>query len=390
MKTHLIATTDDLAAFCARQKSAGYVTVDTEFMRERTYWPQLCLAQVAGPEEAAAIDTLAPDLNLGPLLELMAAPKVLKVFHAARQDLEIFHKLMAGNLPEPLFDTQVAGMVCGFGEAAAYETLVSKLAKKQVDKSSRFTDWSRRPLSDKQLAYAISDVTHLRIVYDKLRAELEKSGRGEWLDEEMATLTDPATYRMDPAESWKRLKPRSASARMLAVLQEVAAWREREAQRIDIPRQRVLRDEAVMEIASHPPRNAADLSQIRGVSRGWADSRAGRELIDVVARAIAIPDDKLPDRIKAPPPMYVPPAVGDMLRVLLRLRCDESGVATKLVASSAELDLIAAGRGEDTRALNGWRAGIFGDDARRLMRGELGLGLEGQKLTLFERPKKGA
>src|SRR5947207_3111376 len=238
----LITTTDDLAAFCKPLAHAEFVAVDTEFMRERTYWPKLCLAQVAGPDEAAAIDALAEGIDLSPLDELMANKKVLKVFHAARQDLEIFYLRMT-KVPAPLFDTQVAAMVCGHGEAASYESLATKLAKARIDKSSRFTDWARRPLSERQITYALSDVTHLRVVYEKLRRQLEKSGRLPWIAEEMAVLNDPGTYRADPELAWRRLKPRGASPRLLGILKEVAAWRERTAQRIDIPRQRLLRDE---------------------------------------------------------------------------------------------------------------------------------------------------
>ena len=271
---NLITTTDDLAAFCKPLANAEFIAVDTEFMRERTYWPKLCLAQVAGPEEAAAIDALAEGIDLSPLDELMANPKVLKVFHAARQDLEIFY-LRMNKVPTPLFDTQVAAMVCGHGEAASYETLATKLAKARIDKSSRFTDWSRRPLSERQITYALSDVTHLRVVYEKLRSQLEKSGRLSWIAEEMSVLNDPATYRADPELAWRRLKPRGASPRLLGVLKEVAAWRERTAQRIDIPRQRLLRDEQLLEIASHSPKTIEELALTRGLGRGFAEGWQG-------------------------------------------------------------------------------------------------------------------
>src|SRR5260221_7991556 len=259
----LITTTEELAAFCEALAGTEFIAVDTEFMRERTYWPKLCLAQVAGPEDAAAIDALAEGIDVAPIDELMANAKVLKVFHAARQDLEIFY-LRMNKVPQPLFDTQIAAMVCGHGEAASYESLATKLAKAKIDKSSRFTDWSRRPLSERQITYALSDVTYLRMVYEKLKRELEKSGRISWIAEEMAVLNDPAIYRADPEQAWRRLKPRGASPRLLGTLREVAAWRERTAQRIDIPRQRLLRDEQLLEIATPAPKGIEDLAATPG------------------------------------------------------------------------------------------------------------------------------
>src|ERR1700733_13639175 len=275
---NLITDSAALAKFCERQKGADYIAIDTEFMRERTYWPILCLVQVAGPEEAAAIDALAPGIDLSPLLAVMADPEMLKLFHAARQDLEIFFHL-SGAVPKPLFDTQIAAMVCGFGDSASYETLVRKLAKADIDKSARFTDWSRRPLSKRQLEYALADVTYLRLVYELLSKELVKTGRARWVEEEEATLTDPATYRLDPSEAWRRLKPRGGNKRFFQVLAGVAAWREREAQTRDVPRNRVLKDEALLEIASHPPPDAEHLGQIRALPNGYANSRAGKALM---------------------------------------------------------------------------------------------------------------
>ena len=293
----LITTTDDLAAFCKPLAATEFIAVDTEFMRERTYWPKLCLAQVAGPDDAAAIDALAEGIDLAPLDELMANAKVLKVFHAARQDLEIFY-LRMNKVPQPLFDTQIAAMVCGHGEAASYESLATKLAKAKIDKSSRFTDWSRRPLSERQISYALSDVTHLRVVYEKLRRQLEKSGRLSWITEEVAVLNDPATYRADPEQAWRRLKPRGASPRLLGTLKEVAAWRERTAQRIDIPRQRLLRDEQLLEIASHAPKTTEDLAMTRGLGRGFAEGWQGREIMEAIERARTMPDAEVPTRDK--------------------------------------------------------------------------------------------
>src|SRR5712692_10644635 len=266
----LIDTTDALAAFCHRQAQARYITVDTEFIRDKTYFPQLCLIQVAGPDGAAALDPLAPGMDLAPLFELMAASTVLKVFHAARQDIEIFVN-MAGAVPAPLFDTQVAAMVCGFGDSVSYETLAGKLAGARIDKSSRFTDWANRPLTERQVEYALADVTHLRRAYEKLRANLERSGRGPWLDEEMEMLTDPAIYRLEPEEAWRRFKPRSGNRRFLAVLRELAAWRESAAQQRDLPRSRIVRDESILEIAAHAPSTVAELSRSRGLGKGLVE-----------------------------------------------------------------------------------------------------------------------
>jgi ribonuclease D len=380
----LITKTDELAAFCKPLGEAEFVTVDTEFMRERTYWPKLCLAQVAGPDDAAAIDALAEGIDLAPLDELMANPKVLKVFHAARQDLEIFY-LRMNKVPAPLFDTQVAAMVCGHGEAASYESLATKLAKARIDKSSRFTDWSRRPLSERQITYALSDVTHLRVVYEKLRRQLEKSGRLPWIAEEMAVLNDPGTYRADPELAWRRLRPRGASPRLLGTLKEVAAWRERTAQRIDIPRQRLLRDEQLLEIASHAPKTIEELAVTRGLGRGFAEGWQGRELLEAIEKARKQPDTELPTRDKPPEQLRASGAVVDLLRTLLRLKAEQAGVAARLVASADELDRLAAGK-RDVHALSGWRKEIFGDDAVALVEGRLALALQGDQAKLISVP----
>jgi len=378
---NLITTTDDLAAFCKPLANAEFIAVDTEFMRERTYWPKLCLAQVAGPEDAAAIDALAEGIDLSPLDELMANPKVLKVFHAARQDLEIFY-LRMNKVPAPLFDTQVAAMVCGHGEAASYESLATRLAKAKIDKSSRFTDWSRRPLSERQITYALSDVTHLRVVYEKLQRQLEKSDRFSWIAEEMAVLNEPATYRADPELAWRRLKPRGASPRLLGVLKEVAAWRERTAQRIDIPRQRLLRDEQLLEIASHSPKTIEELALTRGLGRGFAEGWQGREIMEAIERARNLPESELPTRDRHPGQIRAPGAVVDLLRTLLRLKADEAGVAARLVANADELDRLAAGK-RDAPVLRGWRNEIFGKDAVDLIEGRLALALDGEHAKLL-------
>lgn len=379
----LITTSADLAAFIDRQKGADYVTVDTEFMREKTYWPQLCLVQVAGPKEAAAIDPLAPGMDLGPLFALLDDPGVLKVFHAARQDVEIFFHL-TGRIPTPLFDTQVAAMVCGFGDSVGYETLITKLTNARIDKSSRFTDWAARPLTDRQLQYALSDVVHLRPAYEKLARKLAKTGRQAWLGEEMGILTDPDTYRLEPTDAWKRLKVRTEKPRFLAILKEVAAWREREAQRKDLPRQRVLRDEALMEIAAHAPSSVDDLARTRGLGEGLARGRYGTEILAAIQAAQAIPDRELPRPDPRPemPPGLTP--IVELLRVLLKMVCDENEVASRLVANAADLEAIAADDNAAVPALSGWRRELFGDAALRLKHGHLALAISDKRVKLVD------
>lgn len=377
-----IADTATLADFCRRAATSPFVTVDTEFMRERTYWAQLCLVQVATGEEAAAIDALAPGLDLSPLLGLLDDPHILKVFHAARQDLEIFHRL-TGRVPAPLFDTQVAAMVCGFGDAVSYETLAGQLAGARIDKSARFTDWAQRPLSNRQIAYALADVTHLRRAYGALAKRLTQTGRASWLQEEMATLLDPATYRMDPEFAWQRLKPRSGKPRLVAVLKEVAAWREREAQRRDIPRNRVLRDETVMDIAGHAPTSADELARMRGLSKGFAEGRMGEDVLEAVRRGLAMPEFEIP---VVPQPADLPRSIGpivELLKVLLKMKCDEHDVAQKLVATTADLERVAASDQADVPALHGWRREVFGNAALALKHGELALTLRNKQIVLL-------
>jgi ribonuclease D len=381
-----ITTTEELASFCAPLATVDYVTVDTEFMRETTYWPKVCLIQLAGPDEARVIDPLAEGLSLEPLLELLRNRNVLKVFHAARQDLEIFYKLM-GEVPAPLFDSQVAAMVCGFGDQVSYEQLVSKLAGAQVDKSSRFTDWARRPLTEKQVVYALGDVTHLRKVYEKLNAKLVKTGRADWLNEEMALLADPATYETPPENSWRRLKPRTAKGEYLAVLQAAAAWREVEARARDIPRQRIIRDETMMEIAAHPPKSADDLERMRGLSKGFAEGKMGQGLLAAITAKLASPKDTWPVLEREPDlPRGIGPLV-ELLKVLLKLKCDDHDVAQKLLANSSDLDRIAADDNANVPALQGWRRELFGEDALRLKRGEIALAAQGHKIKLVELKK---
>ncbi|MFC3676931.1 ribonuclease D [Ferrovibrio xuzhouensis] len=378
-----ITTTDALSRFCESLAAVPYVTVDTEFMRETTYWPKVCLIQIAGPDEARVIDPLADGLSMEPLFTLLRNRSVLKVFHAARQDLEIFTKLM-GEVPAPLFDTQVAAMVCGFGDQVSYEQLAAKLAGAQIDKSSRFTDWARRPLSEKQVTYALSDVTHLRKAYEKLAARLEKSGRAHWLDAEMAILADPATYELPPENAWKRLKPRTTKPEYLAVLQAAAAWREVEARNRDIPRQRIIRDETLMEIAAHPPKAAEDLERMRGLSKGFAEGKMGAGLLAAIAAKLAGPKDGWPVVEREPElPRGIGPLV-ELLKVLLKMKCDEHDVAQKLVASSADLDRIAADDKAEVPAMEGWRRELFGNDALRLKHGELALAANGSKIKLVE------
>lgn len=377
----LITTTDALEAFCQSLAGAEYITVDTEFLREKTYWPQLCLVQIGGPDGSVAIDPLAEGIDLAPLYAVMSDTSILKVFHAARQDVEIFWHL-SGSIPHPLFDTQVAAMVCGFGESVGYETLVTKLAGARIDKSSRFTDWSHRPLTERQLTYALSDVIHLRPAYEKLKRRLARTGRSHWLEEEMAILTDPRTYQVDPDSSWLRLKVRTNKPRFMAVLKELAAWREREAQRRDMPRSRVLRDEALLEIAAHAPTNVEDLARTRGMGRGFAEGRQGADVLAAVQAGLDIPDRDLPkiEPREEPPPGLQP--IVELLRVLLKMKCDENNVAAKLVASSADLEAMAADDSADVAPLQGWRRELFGNDALALKHGKIALAVIDRRVRI--------
>ena len=379
----MITDTPTLAAFCERIAKSRFVTVDTEFMRERTYWPKLCVVQLGGDDEAAAVDALSADIDLTPVFDLMADTSVLKVFHAARQDLEIFYHLN-GRLPEPVFDTQIAAMVCGFGDAAGYETLVNKLARTRLDKTARFTDWTARPLTDRQISYALADVTHLRKVYEKLQRKLKHNGRSGWLAEEIETLISDDTYAQPPEESFRRIKTRSNDPRFLGVLREVAAWREREAQRLDVPRNHVLRDEALIEIAHHTPLTPVDLGRTRGLSRRLAEGPGGAGIIEAVGRGKAIPDKDLPEPVRHP---VLPGGLGpvtDLLKVLLKMKCEETGAAQKLVASVKDLELIAAfGEDADVPVLRGWRREVFGDDALKLRNGQNALIIKNRKLKVI-------
>lgn len=379
-----LTTTQELADFCAAAAAHPYVTVDTEFLRERTYYSRLCLVQLAYPGEgegsAVLVDPLADGLSLEPLYALFRNPEVVKVFHAARQDLEIFW-FNAGLFPEPLFDTQVAAMVCGFGEQAGYETLVRKICKQGVDKTSRFTDWSRRPLTEAQKSYALADVTHLRRIYEYLSAELDKTGRAHWVAEELRTLTDPATYVVRPEEAWRRVKTRTNSARFLAVVRELARFREAYAQDNDVPRSRVFKDDALTELASTKPRTHADLGGARLLLREARRGPIAEGILSAVKRGVECPPDELPEVDRSRDRLQVNPALADLLRVLLKSKTESAGVAAKLIAPSADLDLIAAGQ-RDVAALSGWRFEVFGEDALRLCDGKIALAARGQTVRV--------
>jgi len=368
----VITRSDELADACTQLGRAPFVAVDTEFMREQTFWPKLCLIQMASNGTEVLVDSLAPGIDLTPFFDLMTNERVLKVFHSARQDVEIIHHL-AGAIPHPIFDTQVAAMVCGFGEAVSYSMLVKRLLNRNLDKTSRFTDWSRRPLSERQLTYALGDVTHLRDLYPKLSAQLDRSERASWLNEEMAVLTDPATYELHPEQAWKRLKMRIKTPKALAVLMELAAWREREAQTQDVPRSRILKDEALYDIASQTPRTPEDLGSLRTLHNGFARSARGRAVLDAVTRGLERDPQTVPPIQRGEPMPPEAQAVVDLLRVLLKATAGRHGVAPKLIATSDELEEIARAGDIDVPVLRGWRRKLFGDDALALKRGELAL-----------------
>ncbi len=379
----LIDTNPELAAACERLSHHGYVTVDTEFLRETTFWPRLCVIQMASLDEAIAIDALAPDIDLGPFFKLMTNPAVVKVFHSARQDIEIIWHL-GEVIPAPLFDTQVAAMVCGFGDQVSYEQLAGSLAAAKIDKSSRFTDWSRRPLSDAQIDYAIADVTHLRTIYEKLITKLEKNNRLGWLDEEMAILSSPETYRQEPERAWERLKTRVRKPRDLAVLMEVAAWREREAQMRDVPRSRVLKDDTIGDIALAAPRTVEELGRLRTIPQGFERSRTGADILAAVERALLRDPSTLPpvDRDR---PNGNTGAIVQLLKVLLQSTAENRGVASKIIATVDDLEAIAQNDEADVASLRGWRRELFGDHALALKHGRLSLGIEKGRVVAVSR-----
>ena len=380
----MITTTEALAAFCARLAKHDYVTVDTEFLRETTYWPELCLIQMAGPEDEGIVDPMAKGIDLAPFFELMGNPSVIKVFHAARQDIEIVVKL--GDLvPHPLFDTQVAAMVCGFGESISYDQLVSRITGAHIDKSSRFTDWSRRPLTDKQLDYALADVTHLRDVYLELVDRLNAEGRSLWVADEMAVLESRSTYEIDPEDAWKRLKMRVKKPIELCVLQHVAAWREREAKSRNVPRGRVIKDDAIYEIAQQQPKDAEALSRLRTIPRGWERSQQGATLVEIVNEALETPKEKMPRLPRQKQTPEGAQASIELLRVLLKLTVEKENVAAKIIANADDLEAIAVDGDEaDVAALQGWRRELFGERALKLIRGELALRFANKRVEAVE------
>lgn len=380
----VISTTSDLAKTCTDLSASDYVTVDTEFMREQTFWPDLCLIQLAAPGIEVIVDPLASGLDLDPFFGLMANSRVVKVFHAARQDIEIVFSMARGLIPNPVFDTQVAAMVCGFGESVSYVNLVKKVTGKDLDKSSRFTDWSRRPLSEKQLVYALGDVTHLRDVYEHLRGELLTSGRASWLDEEMAELTAPSTYEANPENAWQRMKMRVKNRRSLAVLIELAAWRETLAQAQNVPRGRILRDEALYDIANQAPTSPEQLSELRTLSEGFSRSSRAKDIIDAVKRGLARDMKSVPPLSHGTPLSAEATATTELLKVLLKASAARHRVAPRLIADTSDLERIANEAEPDVPALKGWRRQLFGEDALKLKRGELALTLSKGEVLAIE------
>jgi ribonuclease D len=380
----LVTSSLDLAAVCDRLSRHPYVTVDTEFLRETTFWPKLCVVQMAGPDEATIIDALAPGIDLSPLYKLMANERVMKVFHAARQDIEIFWNL-AKTIPAPMFDTQVAAMVLAYGDSISYDQLVQRITGDAIDKSSRFTDWSRRPLSPAQMIYAISDVTHLREVYLKLATDLEKQDRTTWVSEEMKVLTSSDTYEQKPENAWQRLKARVKKPHELAVLIEVATWREREAQLRDVPRSRVIKDEAITEIAHQQPRTPEALANLRALPKGFERSKGGEAILSAVEKALERDPQTLPRLARDKPLSNGASATVELLKVLLRMVSEQNGVAVKVIATVDDLQKIAVDDDADVPTLHGWRRVIFGEQALKLKRGEIALAFEKGRVIAIER-----
>jgi ribonuclease D len=384
MKIHpLITRTGDLRDLVGRLSTQPFIAVDTEFMRENTYWPDLCLIQVASSEEAAAIDPKAEGIDLKPLLELFVDNgEVLKVFHAGGQDLEIIHNL-TGKVPYPLFDTQIAAMALGHGEQIGYSNLIESLLGHSLDKGARFTDWSRRPLDKRQIDYAIADVTHLATVFPRMVTKLKKTGRGAWLDEEMERLADPSSFAFPPEDAWKRLKLPGRNPQVLGRLKAVAAWRETEARQKNLPRGRIIKDDTLSELVIHPPKTQDDLGRIRGLSAGWRTNDIGARLIEAIRTAAPLDAEELPDREPRRPGLTKDGAlVSDLLKLLLKVRARESGVAARLIARSDDLEALAAGVRKNLKILSGWRFEQFGRDALDLVEGRLGFAIEGGKLKM--------
>jgi ribonuclease D len=381
---NVITGTSDLTNVCQRLADASFVAVDTEFLREQTFWPVLCLIQLAGPGDEVIVDPMAAGIDLAPFFDLMLNDRVTKVFHAGRQDIEIvFNK--TGSVPRPVFDTQVAAMVCGFGESVSYVNLVKKITGRDLDKSSRFTDWSRRPLSDRQLHYALGDVTHLREIYAALDAELQQTGRRHWLEDELASLTDPGTYDSSPENAWRRLKLRVKNQKAFAVLVELAAWRDKVAQAQDVPRARVLRDEALYDIANQMPTEPAKLGELRSLSEGFSRSQRAKEILEAVKQGLARDPKSLPRMNTGQPMSPEATALVDLLRVLLKAAAARARVAPKLIADSDDLERIALERSPSIPALTGWRREVFGEDALRLKRGEITLGISAGEVVTVPR-----
>ena len=385
MKIHpLITDTETLAAFCARLATADYIAVDTEFMRENTYWADLCLIQLASPDEAAAVDPKASGIDLAPMLDLLVAADVLKIFHAGGQDIEIIHN-MTGKTPSPVFDTQVAAMALGMGEQVSYINLVASFTGANLDKGARFTDWARRPLDKRQLDYAIGDVTHLIQLFPKLLGRLKKTGRGDWLDEEMARLTTPENYVNDPSTAWQRIRLPSRKAEALGRLKALAAWRELEAQRRDLPRGRIVKDETLADLAAHPPGAQEALGRVRGLSKTWTTNDMGARLMEALAAAVPLPESEMPERDAGKPRLGSDSVlVADLLKLLLKIRCKEADVAPKLIGKADHLEALAAGVRDGLPLLSGWRYEVFGRDALALVEGRLSFAVQNGKLRMTE------
>jgi len=378
----LITQSADLEAFCKKASTASYVTIDTEFVRETTYWPQLCLIQVGLEEEAVAIDPLAEGIDLTSFFTLLQDPQVTKVFHSGRQDIEIFYHL-TGKIPTPIFDTQIAAMVCGFGEAVGYGALVQKYTKLSLDKSSRYTHWAQRPLTEKQLTYALGDVIHLRVIYERLMKKILEDDRLHWLEDELAILKDPATYAVDPYAVWQKIRVRSPKARMLAILREIAAWREITAQKRNVPRVRVMRDEMMVELAFSSPRSMADMSRMRGLSSSFLKGREGKIILDLIEKAQALPLEDCPQVKKGEDSLPGASALIEMLRLLLKIKSEKYHVAQKLIATTSDLEDIARSSTPTSPALEGWRFEIFGKAALALKAGKIAIGIKNHRITLI-------
>lgn len=378
----VITTNEALNALCDRLSKSDYVTVDTEFLRDKTYYSKLCLIQIADDNEYHAIDTLAGGLDLAPFYDLMTNENVVKVFHAAKQDIEIFVN-QANVVPKPLFDSQIAAMVCGFGDSIGYEKLVMALCNKTLDKSTRFTDWSRRPLTERQIDYALGDVTHLRTIYKKLKEKLEQSGREHWLSEEIGDMLNIDAYTIQPKDAWKRIKIRNSNRRFNAIVHRIAEWREEEAQRRNMPRNRIMRDEVLLELSAVRPTHTNALTSIRGLGANFASSKSGKDIINAIKESLELPDDALPKISRRKPPSQNTDPIVELLKVLLKLVCKSENVAPKLLANVEDLEKIAESDDADVKALHGWRYDLFGKNAIALKNGEVAFAIKDGKIEVF-------